>query len=60
LLPSTECEDVLTTHDIEATERYFHTQKPRKDNQGVIETEGLKEARLSCFWNKALEAVAPF
>jgi hypothetical protein len=51
---------VLTTHDIEATERYFHTQKPRKDNQGVIETEGLKEARLSCFWNKALEAVAPF
>jgi hypothetical protein len=52
-LPSTECEDVLTTDDIGATEKYFYAQKLRKDNQEVIETEGLKEARLRFFWNKA-------
>jgi hypothetical protein len=44
VVPSTECEDVLTTHDIRATEKYFHAQKPRKDNQEVIGTEGFKEA----------------
>lgn len=55
LLPSTEGEDVLITHDIGATEKYFHAQKPRKDNQEMmIGIEGFKEARLRFFWNKAL------
>jgi len=60
LLPSTEGKDVLTTHDIGATEKYLHAQKPRKDNQEVIETEGLKEARLSFFWNKACGSSCTF
>jgi hypothetical protein len=54
LLPSTEGEDVLITHDIGATDKYFHAQKPRKDNQEMIGIEGFKEARLRFFWNKAL------
>ena len=40
--------DVLTNHNIEATDKYF-VQKPIKHNEPVIGIEGFKQARLRLF-----------